>query len=135
MGKTLHTDIGEGEKVTLQGCWDDEEEARVIGEDIEQLQRQGHTLNEIAILVRASFQMRAFEDRFVTLGIDYRVVGGPRFYERQEIRDATAYLESHGQSRQRPEIRTHCQYAAPGTRRGQPENRACAWRGAESISR
>ncbi|MDH3580716.1 MAG: UvrD-helicase domain-containing protein [Hyphomicrobiales bacterium] len=92
LGKTLHTADGEGEKVTLQGCWDDEEEARIIGEDIEQLQRKGHALNEIAILVRASFQMRAFEDRFVTLGLDYRVIGGPRFYERQEIRDATSYL-------------------------------------------
>jgi len=94
LGKTLHTDVGDGEKVTLQGCWDDDEEARVIGEDIEQLQRQGHSLNEIAILVRASFQMRAFEDRFITLGLPYRVIGGPRFYERQEIRDATAYLDA-----------------------------------------
>ncbi len=93
LGKTLHTDDDDGEKVVVEGCWDDEEEARVIGEDIEQLQRQGHTLNEIAILVRASFQMRAFEDRFITLGLDYRVIGGPRFYERQEIRDATAYFE------------------------------------------
>jgi ATP-dependent DNA helicase UvrD/PcrA len=93
LGKTLHTDGDDGEKVVVEGCWDDEEEARVIGEDIEQLQRQGHTLNEIAILVRASFQMRAFEDRFITLGLDYRVIGGPRFYERQEIRDATAYFE------------------------------------------
>ena len=94
LGKTLHTQGGDGEKVKLQGCWDDEEEARTICEDIEQLQRQQHTLNEIAILVRASFQMRAFEDRFVTLGLPYRVIGGPRFYERQEIRDATAYFEA-----------------------------------------
>ena len=93
LGKTLHTDGDEGEKVVVEGCWDDEEEARVIGEDIEQLQRDGHTLNEFAVLVRASFQMRAFEDRFITLGLDYRVIGGPRFYERQEIRDATAYFE------------------------------------------
>jgi len=93
LGKTLHTDGDDGEKVVVEGCWDDEEEARIIGEDIEQLQRKGHTLNEIAILVRASFQMRAFEDRFITLGLDYRVIGGPRFYERQEIRDAIAYLE------------------------------------------
>jgi len=93
LGKTLHTDSDEGEKVVVEGCWDDEEEARVIGEDIEQLQRDGHTLNEFAVLVRASFQMRAFEDRFITLGLDYRVIGGPRFYERQEIRDATAYFE------------------------------------------
>jgi DNA helicase-2/ATP-dependent DNA helicase PcrA len=94
LGKTLHTQDNDGEKVRLQGCWDDEEEARTVCEDIEQLQRQGHSLNEIAILVRASFQMRAFEDRFVTLGLDYRVIGGPRFYERQEIRDATAYFEA-----------------------------------------
>ena len=50
-------------------------------------------MSEIAILVRASFQMRAFEDRFITLGLPYRVIGGPRFYERQEIKDATAYFE------------------------------------------
>ncbi len=93
LGKTLHTDIGDGEKVAVQGSWDDEEEARIVGDDIEQLQRSGESLNEVAILVRASFQMRAFEDRFVTLGLPYRVVGGPRFYERQEIRDATAYFE------------------------------------------
>src|SRR4029078_1165395 len=90
-----HTRRGgaDGEKVEVQGCWDDEEEARVIGEDIEQLQRKGQNLSEIAILVRASFQMRAFEDRFVTLGLPYRVIGGPRLYERQEIKDAIAYLE------------------------------------------
>jgi ATP-dependent DNA helicase UvrD/PcrA len=93
LGKTLRTDGDAGDKVEVQGCWDDEEEARVIGEDIEQFQRQGQSLSEIAILVRASFQMRAFEDRFITLGLPYRVVGGPRFYERQEIRDATAYFE------------------------------------------
>jgi ATP-dependent DNA helicase UvrD/PcrA len=93
LGKTLRTDGDAGDKVEVQGCWDDEEEARVIGEDIEQFQRQGQSLSEIAILVRASFQMRAFEDRFITLGLPYRVVGGPRFYERQEIRDATAYIE------------------------------------------
>src|SRR5215510_2801378 len=93
LGKTLRTDGEAGDKVLVEGCWDDEEEARVIGEDIEQLQRQGHALSEIAILMRASFQMRAFEDRFITLGLPYRVIGGPRFYERQEIKDATAYFE------------------------------------------
>ena len=72
--------------------WDSEEEARVVGEDIEQLQRQGHSLDEMAILVRASFQMREFEERFITLGLPYKVIGGPRFYERLEIRDALAYL-------------------------------------------
>ncbi len=92
LGKTLRTDDVLGEKVTVTGSWDSEEEARAIGEEIEQLQRDGHALNQIAILVRASFQMREFEDRFVTLGLPYRVIGGPRFYERAEIRDALAYL-------------------------------------------
>ena len=93
LGKTLHTASGEGSKVMVQGVWDDEQEARQIGDDIEQLQREGHLLNDIAILVRASFQMRAFEDRFVTLGLNYRVIGGPRFYERLEVKDAIAYLD------------------------------------------
>ena len=92
LGKTLRTDDELGEKVSVTGAWDSEEEARAIGEEIEQLQREGHALNDIAILVRASFQMREFEDRFVTLGLNYRVIGGPRFYERAEIRDALAYL-------------------------------------------
>ncbi len=92
LGKTLRTEDIEGEKVTVTGAWDSEEEARAIGEEIEELQRQQHPLNEIAILVRASYQMREFEDRFVTLGLPYRVIGGPRFYERAEIRDALAYL-------------------------------------------
>ena len=93
LGKTLRTDSSSGDKVVLRGCWDDEEEARVIGEDIEQLQHKGESLAEMAILVRASFQMRAFEDRFITLGLPYRVIGGPRFYERQEIKDAIAYFD------------------------------------------
>ena len=93
LGKTLFTDADMGEAITVRGVWDDEEEARSVGEDIEALQKHGQPLNEIAILVRASFQMRAFEDRFVTLGLPYRVIGGPRFYERQEIKDAIAYLE------------------------------------------
>ena len=92
LGKTLRTDEEPGEKVTVTGVWDSEEEARAVGEDIEDLHRAGHMLDEIAILVRASFQMREFEDRFVTLGLPYRVIGGPRFYERAEIRDALAYL-------------------------------------------
>jgi DNA helicase-2/ATP-dependent DNA helicase PcrA len=93
LGKTLFTDRDMGAPVVVTGVWDDEEEARTIGDDIEALHKAGHRLNEIAILVRASFQMRAFEDRFVTLGLPYRVIGGPRFYERQEIKDAIAYLE------------------------------------------
>jgi DNA helicase-2/ATP-dependent DNA helicase PcrA len=92
LGKTLRTEEVDGEKVTVTGSWDSEEEARAIGEEIEELQRAGDNLNEVAILVRASFQMREFEDRFVTLGLPYRVIGGPRFYERAEIRDALAYL-------------------------------------------
>jgi DNA helicase-2/ATP-dependent DNA helicase PcrA len=92
LGKTLRTEDVDGEKVTVTGSWDSEEEARAIGEEIEELQRAKENLNEVAILVRASFQMREFEDRFVTLGLPYRVIGGPRFYERAEIRDALAYL-------------------------------------------
>ena len=92
LGKTLRTEDVEGEKVTVTGAFDSEEEARAVGEEIEELQRKDETLNEIAILVRASFQMREFEDRFVTLGLSYRVIGGPRFYERAEVRDALAYL-------------------------------------------
>ncbi|WP_212112221.1 ATP-dependent helicase [Bartonella queenslandensis] len=82
----------EEEKVKIHSAWDSAEEARAIGEEIERAQQTGHALNDMAILVRASFQMREFEDRFVTLGLNYRVIGGPRFYERMEIRDAMAYL-------------------------------------------
>ena len=98
LGKTLRTEDVLGEKVQVTGGWDSEEEARSIGEEIEQLQRDArdegadHPLDEIAILVRASFQMREFEERFIQLGLPYRVIGGPRFYERAEIRDALAYL-------------------------------------------
>jgi len=92
LGKTLWTDINEGEKVLVRGVWDGEEEARVVGEQIEQLHAGGGHLNDIAILVRASFQTREFEERLITLAIPYRVIGGARFYERQEIRDAIAYL-------------------------------------------
>lgn len=92
LGKELWTDIEDGEKVRLRGVWDGEEEARLIGDDIESEQSKGRSLSEMAVLVRASFQMRAFEERFNTLGIAYRVVGGPRFYEREETRDALSYL-------------------------------------------
>nr|WP_321254163.1 UvrD-helicase domain-containing protein [uncultured Ruegeria sp.] len=97
LGKELWTDEQDGEKVRLIGHWDGEEEARWIGEEIDAM--QGGTrgvrpmnLDEIAILVRASHQMRAFEDRFLTIGLPYKVIGGPRFYERMEIRDAMAYF-------------------------------------------
>lgn len=92
LGKTLRTEEEDGEKVTLTGAWDSEEEARLIGEEVEALQAKRHPLSEIAILVRISAQMREIEDRLVTLGVPYRVIGGPRFYERAEIRDALAYL-------------------------------------------
>ena len=99
LGKELWTDVPDGEKLRLIGHWDGEEEARWIGEEIEATQRgtRGMTafgLDDIAILVRASHQMRAFEDRFLTIGLPYRVIGGPRFYERMEIRDAMAYFRT-----------------------------------------
>ena len=97
LGKTLWTASEEGEKVRLIGHWDGEEEARWIAEEVEAYQRGTRGLDPVdlngqAILVRASFQMRAFEDRFLTIGLPYRVIGGPRFYERMEIRDAMAYF-------------------------------------------
>jgi DNA helicase-2/ATP-dependent DNA helicase PcrA len=92
LGKTLFTQAAAGDKPTVSGLWDSQEEARVVGEEIESLQRAGQPLDEIAILVRASFQMREFEERFIALGLPYKVIGGPRFYERAEIRDALAYL-------------------------------------------
>ncbi|MGO4835673.1 ATP-dependent helicase, partial [Rhizobiaceae sp. 2RAB30] len=94
LGKTLFTERADPDeaKVIVHAAWDSEEEARAVGEEIERLQRDKHPLNDMAILVRASFQMREFEDRFVTLGLNYRVIGGPRFYERLEIRDAMAFF-------------------------------------------
>lgn len=92
LGKTLYTEDNDGEKVKVRSLWDGEQEARATTDDIEDLQRKKQPLNEIAVLVRASFQMREFEDRFITCGVPYRVIGGPRFYERAEIRDANAYL-------------------------------------------
>src|SRR5262249_6930537 len=93
LGKTLWTESEhKGDKVKVSGVWDAEEEARNIASDADNLNRQGHRYAEMAILVLASFQMREFEERFVALSIPYRVIGGPRFYERAEIRDAMAYL-------------------------------------------
>ncbi|MDD9798659.1 MAG: UvrD-helicase domain-containing protein, partial [Alphaproteobacteria bacterium] len=92
LGKTLWTQSKEGEKVKVRGAWDGEQEAVMTASDIESYHAKGHKLNEIAVLVRAGFQMREFEDRFITLDLPYRVIGGPRFYERAEIRDANAYL-------------------------------------------
>jgi len=92
LGKTLWTDAGAGDKVRVVGVWDGEAEARMTGDEIEALQAKKQPLNGIAVLVRAGFQTREFEERLITLGVPYRVIGGPRFYERQEIRDAIAYL-------------------------------------------
>jgi DNA helicase-2/ATP-dependent DNA helicase PcrA len=93
LGKTLRPGRkdAEGEKVSVVSLWDSDEEARMVGERIETLRRAGESLAEMAILVRAGFQTRAFEERLITLGLPYRVVGGLRFYERAEIRDAIAY--------------------------------------------
>ena len=93
LGKTLWTESAEaGDKVRVQGVWDAEEEARNVASEAENLHRKGHAFANMAILVRAAFQMREFEERFLALGVPYRVIGGPRFYERAEIRDALAYL-------------------------------------------
>ena len=92
LGKTLWTNSGEGEKITVKSNWDGEEEARQITSELEELSLKNYNLDETAILVRASFQMREFEDRFISVGLPYKVIGGPRFYERKEIRDVNAYL-------------------------------------------
>lgn len=93
LGKTLWTQESEGEKVKVVGVWDGPEEARRVGEEIESAQlREGKSLENFAILVRAQHQTREFEDRFIAIGLPYRIVGGFRFYERAEIRDALAYL-------------------------------------------
>ncbi len=92
LGKTLWTEDEAGELIRIRSVWDDQEEARFVGEEIEARQRDKIALSDMAVLVRAGFQTRGFEERFLTLGIPYRVVGGLRFYERMEIRDAIAYL-------------------------------------------
>jgi DNA helicase-2/ATP-dependent DNA helicase PcrA len=92
LGKTLWTEEGEGEKLRVIGVWDGPEEARRIGDEIEGLERQGTRADQVAILVRAQFQTRELEDRFIQIGLPYRIIGGFRFYERAEIRDALAYL-------------------------------------------
>jgi DNA helicase-2/ATP-dependent DNA helicase PcrA len=92
LGKSLWTDAGDGEKVRVIGVWDGPEEARRVGEDCESRMRSGGSLDDIAILVRAQFQTREFEERFIAIGLPYQIIGGFRFYERAEIRDAIAYL-------------------------------------------
>lgn len=92
LGKTLWTDAGDGEKVAVIAVWDGPEEARRVGEEAEAYMRSGGSLDDIAILVRAQFQTREFEERFIAIGLPYQIIGGFRFYERAEIRDAIAYL-------------------------------------------
>jgi DNA helicase-2/ATP-dependent DNA helicase PcrA len=92
LGKTLWTEDDSGDKVRVRGVWDGEAEARLIADEIETARRAGMAYRDMAVLVRASFQMRAFEERFVMLAVPYKVIGGPRFFERAEIRDAHAYL-------------------------------------------
>lgn len=92
LGKTLWTAKEGGEKVSINAVWDGRAEARAICDMVEDLQRKKQPLNEMAVLVRAGFQTREFEENFLTLGIPYRIIGGVRFYERSEIRDAMAYL-------------------------------------------
>ena len=91
LGKTLYTAAEEGEKLRVTGYWDGPDEARNIAGQIEILMKDGAHLSQIAVLVRAGFQTREFEERFIAIGLPYRVVGA-RFYERVEIRDAIAYL-------------------------------------------
>ncbi len=92
LGKTLRTDAGAGDLVKVRGVWDGEQEARLIADDITSWKQTGRRYDNCAVLVRASWQMRAFEERFIVTGTPYRVIGGPRFFERAEIRDALAYL-------------------------------------------
>ncbi|MEL1250587.1 ATP-dependent helicase [Aurantiacibacter gilvus] len=92
LGKTLWTELPQGEKVRVVGVWDAPEEARRVGEEIERLESEGLSLEQVAILVRAQYQTRELEDRFIQIGLSYRIIGGFRFYERAEVRDALAYL-------------------------------------------
>ena len=117
LGKTLRTEDVAGEKVTITGAWDSQEEARLITDEIEAMQAKGENLAEIAVLVRISAQMRELEERFVQTGVPYRVIGGPRFYERAEIRDAMAYLRCVVSPDRRSRLRAHRQRAQARPRR------------------
>ncbi|MDZ4306248.1 ATP-dependent helicase [Allopontixanthobacter sp.] len=99
IGKTLWTESDGGDRVRVIGVWDAPEEARRVGEEVERLEREGASLDQVAILVRAQYQTREFEDRFIQIGLNYRIIGGFRFYERSEIRDALAYLRVIAQPR------------------------------------
>ncbi|MEQ1818844.1 MAG: UvrD-helicase domain-containing protein [Terricaulis sp.] len=92
LGKTLFTDDELGNRVKVRGVWDGEGEARLIADDIEGWRQSNRSYADVAVLVRAAWQMRAFEERFLMLRIPYKVIGGPRFFERAEVRDVHAYL-------------------------------------------
>ena len=125
LGKTLFTDGERGRKADASpASGTAEEEARSIGEDIEQLQRKDHSLDEIAILVRASFQMREFEERFVEIGLPYRVIGGPRFYERARNPRRARLSALRRAARRRSRLRAHHQYAQARSRRRDAANAA-----------
>ena len=112
LGKTLRSGRNDsaGEKLRVASVWDSEEEARLVGERIEKLQREGDSLAQMAVLVRAGFQTRAFEERLIQLGLPYRVIGGLRFYERAEIRDADRLYARARTRRRRPGVRAHRQH-------------------------
>ena len=92
LGKTLWTEGDMGNLINIRTVYDGKEEAESISDEIEAYQRNNNSINNVAILVRAGFQTRTFEERFLKIGLPYQVVGGLRFYERLEIRDAIAYL-------------------------------------------
>ena len=93
VGKNLFSNQDEGELISLNCFRNAKDEAIDIGSEIEFLKKK-YSLNEMAILVRAIFQTREFEERFLKVGIPYRIIGGTKFYERAEIKDCVAYLRS-----------------------------------------
>ena len=120
LGKTLWTEGEPGEPVRVIGAWDGEDEARTVSDEIEALRRAGHSLGETAVLVRATFQTRAFEERFLRIGLPYRVIGGARFYERREIPRRGRVSPPRRAARRRPRLRADRQHAAARNRPGEP---------------
>ena len=92
LDKNIWSDLGDGEKVKVKSYFDGRNEATGISDTIEQNLSKKYNLNNISILVRAAFQTREFEERFIKIGLPYRIIGGLKFYERSEIKDALSYL-------------------------------------------
>ena len=92
LDKNIWSDLGDGEKVKVKSYFDGKNEATGISDTIEQNLSKKYNLNNISILVRAAFQTREFEERFIKIGLPYRIIGGLKFYERSEIKDALSYL-------------------------------------------